>query len=230
MHFSMRQTLAEIKPEIKYYMRPRILISCEKSGKIRDAFINRGFDAVSCDLEASDSGRGTHIQADVLSLIGEEWDLVIAHPPCTYLCNSGVRWLKTDPSRWAKMVSGAYFFAAHYGFKTPRLCIENPIPHKYALEIIGRKYNQIIQPWQYGHGETKATCFWLKGLPPLQPENIVPGRVGRIHRLPPGPNRSEIRSSTYQGVADAIANQWGAVLEESGFTSANRCSMPAGVE
>ena len=193
-------------------MRGQILISCEKSGRVRDAFINRGFDAISCDLEASDSGRGKHVQADVLSLIGEEWDLVIAHPPCTYLCNSGVRWLATEAGRWAKMVSGACFFAAQYGFKTRHLCIENPIPHKYALEIIGRKYTQIIQPWQFGHGETKATCLWLKGLPPLRPSMVVSGRVGRIHRLPPSPDRSEIRSQTYQGVADAMAEQWGNYL------------------
>jgi hypothetical protein len=194
-------------------MRPiKILISCEQSGRVRDAFINRGFNAISCDIEASESDLGKHITGNVMNLINEEWDLVIAHPPCTYLCNSGVRWLRTQPGRWAKMVSGAKFFKAHYRFKTSRLVIENPIPHKYALKIIGKKYSQIIQPWQFGHGETKATCLWVQGLPLLKPSNVVAGREARIHRLPPSPTRSKMRSVTYQGIADAMAEQWGAIL------------------
>ena len=206
-------------------MRPkRVLVACEFSGIVRDAFLDRGFDAISCDLLPSDSDRGKsrHYQGNVLDIIGEEWGLVIAHPPCTYLCNSGVRWLHTRFGRWEQMKRGALFFKSLFEANTPRVCVENPIPHKYAIEIIGTKYSQIIQPWQYGHGETKATCLWLRNLPPLHPTNIVPGREGRIFRLPPGPNRSKLRSTTYKGVALAMAEQWGALLNnESGFTSAN---------
>jgi len=191
---------------------------------VRDAFLDRGFDAISCDLRPSDSDRGKsrHYQGNVLDIIGDEWDLVIAHPECTYLCNSGVRWLHTQPGRWMKMIQAAMFFRMCLEANAAHVCVENPIPHCYAMEIIEEPYSQIIQPWQYGHGETKATCFWLRNLPQLQPTNVVPGREGRIHRLPPGPNRSKLRSMTYEGVALAFADQWGAHLnKESGFTSAN---------
>lgn len=195
-------------------MRPkRILVACEFSGTVRDAFLDNGHDAYSCDLMPSDSARDSrrHIVGDAINLIGEVWDIVIAHPPCTYLCNSGVRWLHKRPGRWDAMRDGANFFKQFFGANTECLCIENPIPHKYALEIIGAKYSQVIQPWQFGHGETKATCLWLKGLPQLKATNIVNGRVQRLHRLPPGPNRAKLRSTTYSGIARAMAEQWGAL-------------------
>lgn len=201
----------------------RILVACERSGRVRDAFLDRGFDAISCDLHPSDSDRGKsrHYKGNVLDVIGEEWDLVIAHPECTYLCNSGVRWLHTQPGRWWKMIQAAMFFRKCLEANAAHVCIENPIPHYYAMEIIEEPYAQIIQPWQYGHGETKATCLWLRNLPPLQPTNVVDGREGRIHKLPPGPNRSRERSRTYEGVALAFAEQWGELLnKETGFTSA----------
>ena len=211
-------------------MRHKICIAEEESGTIRDAFLARGYNAVSCDLKASKSSFGVHHRCDIFDLIDEVWDLFICHPECTYICNSGVRWLYTQPGRWAKMAKGAAFFVSHWGFKWRHFCAENPIPHKYAMKIINRPYSQIIQPYQFGHGETKATCLWLENLPLLQPTNIVAGRYGRIHRLPPGPLRSEMRSTTYKGVADAMAEQWGAFLDkESGFTSANNGSTKAGI-
>ena len=193
-------------------MRPKkILVACEFSGTVRDSFLEYGHNAVSCDLLPSTSGRGSHIQGDVSKLLCEEWDLVIAHPPCTYLCNSGVRWLHTQPGRMALMVQAANFFVQCLNANAKSICVENPIPHGKAIEIIGKRYTQIVQPWQFGHGETKATCLWLRGLPTLRATNIVSGRVGRIHKLPPSPNRHLIRSITYSGIARAMAEQWGAL-------------------
>jgi len=211
----------------------RVLVACECSGRVRDAFLDAGHDAISCDLQPSDSDRGTHrhVRGDVSELLGAGWDLVVAHPPCTFLCNSGVRWLRTVPGRWAEMERAAEFFRCCLGANARAVAVENPIPHRYAMELIGERYTQIVQPWQFGHGESKATCLWLRNLPSLQPTNIVDGREGRIHRLPPGPNRSRERSRTYQGVALAFAEQWGALLnKESGFTSANTRSTKAGGE
>ena len=202
----------------------KVLVACECSGTVRDAFLDYGHDAYSCDLVPSDSFRESrrHIIGDALNLIGEEWDLVIAHPPCTFLCNSGVRWLHTQPGRFELMRQAAVFFKTFFAANAKALCIENPIPHKYAMEIINSRYTQLVQPWQFGHGETKATCFWLRGLPLLKPTNIVPGRDHRIHRLPPGKNRSKIRAITYSGIALAMAQQWGGhEIIESGFTSYN---------
>jgi hypothetical protein len=185
----------------------KILVACEYSGIVRDAFIARGHDAMSCDLLPTERA-GLHHQGDVLPLLCERWDMIIAHPPCTRLCNSGVCWLaKRD--LWQDMRDGAAFFKAFLDADCERIAIENPIPHKYAVEAIGRKYDQIIQPWWFGHGETKATCLWLKGLPKLQPTNIVDGRVQRLHRLPPSADRAKLRSETYPGIANAFAEQWG---------------------
>jgi hypothetical protein len=213
-------------------VRPsRILVACEFSGTVRDAFIAEGFDAVSCDLEPCDSDKGKHYRCDVRDLLSEEWDLVIAHPPCTYLCNSGVRWLHTQTGRWWKMIQAAMFFRKCLAANAAHVCVENPIPHKYAMEIIETDYRQTVQPWQYGHGETKATCLWLNNLPPLVPECVVPGREQRIWKLSPGPERGRLRSITYTGIASAMARQWGALLnKESGFTSANTRSTKAGGE
>lgn len=192
-------------------MKPRILIACEYSGTVRDAFRLRGFDAVSCDLLPTEQ-QGPHIQGDVLEVIGPGFDMLIAHPPCTYLTNSGVSWLHKRPERWEQMRQGAEFFRQMLDAPIQFKAIENPIPHKYALEIIGRKYDQIIQPWMFGHGETKATCFWLENLPPLMSTILDAGREQRLHRLPPSPDRWKLRSKTYQGIADAMADQWGAFL------------------
>ena len=185
----------------------RILIACEFSGRVREAFRRKGWDAWSCDLLPTDIP-GQHIQDDVLPHLDDGWDMLIAHPPCTRLCNSGVRWL-AERNLWDSMREGAEFFKRFLDCDIPRKAVENPIPHCYALAIIGRKYDQIIQPWQFGHGETKATCLWLDGLPPLVPTAIVGGRLQRVFSLPPGPDRSKIRSMTFQGIADAMAAQWG---------------------
>lgn len=191
-----------------------ILIACEESGAVRDAFIKKGHNAISCDIIES-SSPGPHIQGNVLPLLKYKWDLIIAHPPCTYLANSGVCHLKTDPTRKALMHSAVTFFNRILDTNCERICIENPIPHKYG---IGKTYSQIIQPWMFGHTERKATCLWLKGLPDLIPtENVkeemlkLPKNIQqRLHYLPPGPERAKLRSKTFQGIANAMAEQWGA--------------------
>ena len=185
----------------------KILVACEYSGRVRDAFIKQGHDAVSCDLLPSDTD-GPHYQGDVFDIINDGWDLMVAHPPCTYLCNSGVSWLYRQEGRWDAMKNGANFFKKLLECDIPKFAIENPIMHKHAVEIIGKRQNQVIQPWMFGHGETKATCLWLKGLPELQPTNIVEGREQRLHKLPPSPDRWKLRSTTYQGIANAMAQQW----------------------
>ena len=192
----------------------RVLVACEHSGVVRDAFRAQGHEAWSCDLLCGDSEY--HLQGDALAMsylnalvpvLG--WDLLIAHPPCTYLCNSGVRWLHTDPDRWGKLDEACVFFKKLLDAPIAHIAIENPIPHKYAVERIGQQYTQIVQPWQHGHGETKATCLWLQGLPELTPTEVVEGRVGRIHRM--SSTWSKQRSITYTGIASAMAAQWGGV-------------------
>lgn len=190
-----------------------VLVACERSGKVREAFRKRGHNAYSCDIVPADDESPYHIQGDALAILDQGWDLIIAHPPCTYLCNSGVRWLEQgrNAERMELMRQGAEFFAAFLrpSYDAPRVAVENPIMHRYAVEIIGRRQDQVIQPWQFGHGETKATCLWIRNLPPLTPTDIVEGRTGRIHRLPPSADRARLRSETYQGIADAMAEQWG---------------------
>ena len=181
----------------------RVLVACEFSGRVRDAFLARGHDAYSCDLLPSN---GPHYQGDVFDVAYEGWDLMIAHPPCTYLCNSGVRWLKNSNQRVENMWEASKFFQKLWCLPIPKICIENPIPHRYGNLP---KYTQIIQPWQFGHGETKATCLWLKDLPALEPTRVVKGRKGKIHLMSPGPDRGRLRSITYQGIANAFAAQWG---------------------
>ncbi len=163
---------------------------------------------MSCDLLPTDVP-GPHYEGSVFDVINDGWDLMIAHPPCTYLCNSGVRWLHTDPKRWDLMREGAEFFKTLLNAPIARIAVENPIQHKYAKEIIQTPYSQIVQPWQFGHGETKATCLWVKGLPLLEPTNVVSGREQRLHKLPPSKERWKLRSKTFQGIADAMAKQWG---------------------
>lgn len=191
----------------------RVLVACEHSGRVRDAFIARGFDAVSCDLLPSDSP-GPHIQGDVFDLLFEEWDLVIAHPPCTRLCNSGVRWLH-ERDLWLEMEEAANFFLACLNANSHYVAVENPVMHKYAKSIIGRSHDFTVQPYEHGDPYSKRTCFWTKGLPPLKPTNIVSGRYPAVHFASPGPDRSKIRSITYPGIADAIADQWGRVISSN---------------
>ena len=195
----------------------KVLIACEFSGRVRDAFLKLGHDAWSCDLLPTESP-GPHFQGDVLSYLDRGWDLMIAHPPCTYLANSGFHHLHTTPSRWEKMEESAKFFNILQKAPIKHICIENPIPHKYARELIG-KYNQIIHPWQFGHGETKRTCLWLKNLPPLLPTNIVPERYPACHLTPPSKDRWKIRSLTYQGIATALAEQFSAFILENSLCS-----------
>jgi len=194
----------------------RVLVACEYSGRVRDAFIARGHDAMSCDLLPTDVA-GPHHQGDVFDLDLSEFDLMVAHPPCTYLTNAGVTWLHRDPDRWAKLDDGAAFFKRLLEAPIPRICVENPIMHKYAKERIGGvKQSQVVQPWMFGHMEQKATCLWLKGLPPLQPTDNVKAEMmalpdnqrQRLHYLPPSADRWKLRSTTYQGIADAMAAQW----------------------
>ena len=186
----------------------KILVACEFSGVVRDAFNKRGHEALSCDLLPTDVP-GWHYQGDVFDIINYGWDMMIAHPPCTYLSNAGVRWLYEKENRWCDLIDGAVFFRKLLNAPIDRICVENPVMHKWANKIINIDYAQMIQPWQFGHGETKATCLWLKGLRELQPTDIVDEREHRIHKMPPGPDRWKLRSTTYQGIADAMAEQWG---------------------
>ena len=197
----------------------RILVACEYSGTVRDAFAKLGHFAMSCDILPTDKP-GNHYQGNVLDILDQDWDLMIAHPPCTYLTNSGVSWLHKDPTRWAQLDDGAAFFKLLLEAPIPRKAIENPIMHKYAKERIGGvKQSQIIQPWMFGHMEQKATCLWLDNLPLLQPTNNVKDAMmklpknqrERLHYLPPSADRWKIRSTTYQGIADAMAAQWGSL-------------------
>jgi hypothetical protein len=185
----------------------KILVACEYSGRVRDAFLARGHDAISCDLLPTEAP-GPHIQGDVLALLREPWDLVIAHPPCTYLANSGVRWLHSDPTRWEKMREGAAFFMSCLEANAPRVAVENPVMHGHAGI---RKPDFTVQPWQFGDPAKKRTCFWTKGLPPLTPTSDMTAKdaVAECHLASPGPDRWKQRSRTYPGIAAAMASQWG---------------------
>lgn len=233
-----------------------VLIGCEESGVVREAFRALGHRAFSCDLAPARDGSAFHLAMDVRQAIRlgvpqwigeagtlihrpnyiEYWDLLIAHPPCTYLCNSGVRWFTTIPQiqkpgtaygglRVGRMNDAAELFADLLTCGIPKIAIENPVMHKYAKAAIamalqerGQTYEQAIraatfqqsiQPWQFGHGEVKRTCLWLRGLPALVPTQIVEGRHPAVHRASPGPTRARDRSVTYQGIAAAMAAQWG---------------------
>lgn len=186
----------------------RVLVACEYSGVVREAFAARGHDAWSCDLLPTEIP-GNHYQCDVLSILDQDWDLMIGHPPCTYLCNSGVSWLHKREGRWELMREGAEFFKVLLNAPIPKIAIENPIMHPHAKAIIGQSVSQIIQPYHFGHGESKATCLWLKNLPPLMATLIMQERVQRLHRLPPSAERWKERSKTYPGIAAAMAAQWG---------------------
>lgn len=187
-------------------MMARVLVACEYSGRVRDAFAALGHDAWSCDLLPSEAP-GYHHQGDVRDILGDGWDLLIAHPPCTHLAVSGARWFGEKRQEQAEALA---FVSELANAPIPRICIENPV--SVISSKLG-KPTQTIQPWQFGHGETKATCLWLYWLPPLQPTNVVPGREARVHRMPPGPDRWKERSRTFEGIAKAMADQWGPLLE-----------------
>ncbi|MBN9347489.1 MAG: hypothetical protein J0I48_15045 [Devosia sp.] len=201
----------------------RVLVACEFSGTVRREFAALGHDAWSCDLLPSDDRSNHHIVGDVRDILNDGWDLLmVAHPPCTRLCNSGVRWLNVPPpgrtleSMWAELDEGAELFSACWNAPIERIAVENPVMHKHAKARI-RNYAepaQSIQPWQFGHGECKRTCLWLKGLPPLIPTNVVAGREQRVHLMPPGPDRWKERSRFFPGIAKAMAEQWGGWAEE----------------
>jgi len=180
----------------------RVLVACEYSGTVRDAFAARGHDAWSCDLLPTER-LGNHIHGDVLQHLHRNWDLMIAHPPCTHLAVSGARWFKDKQIEQAEALD---FVHRLMDAPIPRIALENPIS---IISSRIRKPDQIIQPWQFGHGETKATCLWLKNLPKLTPTNIVEGREARIHKMPPGPDRWKERSKSFEGIAQAMAEQWG---------------------
>lgn len=184
----------------------RVLIACEYSATVRDAFRARGHDAWSCDLLPTEGDDRWHLRGDALEVIHERsWDMMIAHPPCTDLAVSGARHFaeKIADGRQQRALD---FVQALLDAPIPMIALENPIS---VISSKIRKPNQIIQPWQFGHGETKATCLWLKNLPKLVPTDIVEGRSDRIHKMPPGPNRWKERSRTYRGIAEAMAEQWG---------------------
>jgi hypothetical protein len=166
----------------------------------------------------SEDGSNRHITGDARDLLNDGWDLLmVAHPPCTRLCNSGVRWLHNPPQgktlqqMWDELKEGAELFSAFWNAPIERICIENPVMHKHAKKMIRnyREFSQSVQPWQFGHGETKRTCFWLKNLPDLVPTNIVSGREQRVFKASPGPDRWKERSKFFSGIADAMATQWG---------------------
>lgn len=199
----------------------KVLIGCEESAIVREAFAKFGHDAWSCDLLPSRIP-GKHIQADILTVLNDGWDLAIFHTPCTYLANSGVRWLynkdgSRNIKRWEFMERDALLFKATMEAKIPRKANENPIMHKYAVEIIGRRQDQVIQPSMFGHTESKATCLWLQNLPLLVATNNVSEimktmskkETQRIHYMPPSPDRQRKRSETFPGIAQAMAQQWG---------------------
>jgi len=202
----------------------KVLVACEYSGVVRDAFAKAGHDATSCDLLPSESPQGKHFQGDVMEILAQDWDLLIAHPPCTYLCVSGIHWNNKRPERAAQTEEALKFVEALLGANIPKICLENPIG---VISTRIRKPNQIIQPYQYGHDASKQTCLWLKNLPPLQPTKFIEPRIvttpsgKKANRwanqcdnyghdsLPPSADRWKIRSATYQGIADAMVEQWG---------------------
>lgn len=199
----------------------RVLVACEFSGTVRRPFAARGHEAWSCDLLPAEDGSNRHIVGDARDLLGEGWDLLmVAHPPCTRLCNSGVRWLSVPPrgrtreEMLADLVAGAALFSAFWNAPIERICIENPVMHRHAKALIVnyREPSQSVQPWQFGHGEVKRTCFWLKNLPALTATDVVAGREARVHRMPPGPDRGKERSRFFAGIATAMAEQWGGLL------------------
>lgn len=184
-----------------------VLVACEYSGRVRDAFLRRGIDAISCDLEPTESP-GPHIQGDVLQLLSQPWDMVVAHPPCTHLANSGARWVKPQET----IDEAVAFFMACLNANAPLVAVENPVMNLKRTGI--RKPDFTVQPWQFGDNQRKRTCFWTRGLPPLVPTSDLDGSTAGsdVHRAPPGPDRWKFRSRTFPGIAEAIAAQWGDLI------------------
>jgi hypothetical protein len=195
----------------------RILVACEYSGRVRQAFRDLGHDAWSCDLLPSEDNSERHIKGDVSELLRQPWDIVVAHPPCQFLSNSGVRWLHERPGRWDDMRKGAAFFLECLNANAPFVAVENPVMHKYAREIVGRGPDFTVQPWQFGDPAKKRTCFWTRGLPPLAPTSNMTASDARAdcHLASPGPDRWKERSRTYPGLAKAMATQWAAYAQEN---------------
>jgi hypothetical protein len=198
----------------------KVLVACEESQVVTIELRLLGHEAYSCDTEPCSGGHPEwHLHGDVRNWLYDDWDLIIAHPPCTYLTNTGVCWLtgkKAKPGRWDQLKEGAEFFKLFLDHPCKKVAIENPIMHKYAIDLIGRKHDCLVQPYHFGHTERKATCFWLKGLPPLEHTNNVKNEMlklpkaeqQRLHYLPPSKDRAKLRSKTYQGIAKAMAYQW----------------------
>lgn len=201
-----------------------ILVACEESGTVREAFKQRGWNAYSCDLQDTEVP-GQHIKGDVSSFLDFGWDLLIGHPPCRYLAHSGVQWLVCNPQRWKDMDSGVAFFLHLWNAPVPHICLENSVMHKYALAEVKIQPTQNIQPWMFGHTESKETCLWLKNLPSLKETNNVYDEMmklpiserQRIFWTPPGPEREKQRSKTFAGIAAAMAEQWTAFFLENAF-------------
>lgn len=187
---------------MEFKSQPRILVACEFSGVVRDAFAARGWDAWSCDLLPSETP-GNHYQGDVHDILGNDWDMMIAHPPCTHLANSGARWFKYKQREQGLALE----FVRHLlDAPIPRIALENPMS---IISTRIRKRDQVIHPWQFGHGETKQIWLWLKNLPPLVETNRVEGREARVWKMAPSPDRAKERSRFYPGIAKAMAEQWG---------------------
>jgi len=191
----------------------KVIVACEFSAIVRDAFGREGHDAWSCDIRPTEGDPKHHYQMDIFECLegSGPWDLMIAHPSCQYLANSGVRWLYSDDQRWKRMIEGGAFFRRLLEYDIPRIAVENPVIHNWARMVIGRKADQVLQPWMFGDNETKAVCLWLKGLHPLEPwitdkpENVE----ARVHKMAPGPDREKERSRFFPGMARAMAEQWG---------------------
>ncbi len=204
----------------------RVLVACEYSGRVRDAFRHRGHDAWSCDLLECEGDSQWHLQRPVEEILGDGWDLMVAHPPCTHLAVSGAAHFHRKQREQAEALD---FVRLLMMAPIDRWCIENPVS---IISTAIKPPTQIIQPWQYGHGETKATCLWLKNLPKLRPTHVVEGREAKVHRMPPGPDRWKERSRTYHGVADAMADQWGVqqlpvIVEQLGLITGDDMSCYA---
>ena len=185
----------------------KVLVACEYSGNVRDAFIKKGHEAMSCDLMDTDVA-GPHYKGDVFDIINDGWDLMIAHPPCTFLCTSGARWLNDHryPNRRKDREEAAEFFMKLYNSNIPKVCCENPVGY---MTPYFRKPDQYVKPYEYGHPTTKKTGLWLKNLPKLASTDVVEGRENRVWKMPPSVDRWKERSRTYQGIAAAMAAQWG---------------------
>jgi len=195
----------------------KVLVACEYSAIVRDAFRRRGHDAWSCDLVETEGDSRFHIKGCALKVsVQQNWDLLIAHPPCTYLANSGVRWLYEKENRWQDMNEAAFFFRLLlYSSRAKRVAVENPIMHKHAVKIVGRKHDQVVQPWHFGNSQSKAICLWLYNLPFLKPlyAQKPDNTEQKCWRMPPGPDRQKERSRFFPEVADVMAEQWGRCYE-----------------